>query len=445
MAEKKLQAQKKPEKKKTVNTGTKINYTIEPESGNFHRMVIDISPPNGVTRVEAAYVTPSGAVGLQRARRVKQARYESIIRSPETGEYRISIAAYGRRTLYNLLDSKCTIVIPNGHASVPKRTRMAKSINIPPPPSEIRKREVKTFPISSAYAKALQNLNFSINSSYQELKTGKLLTNPNVKFKSYIFGSGNFGVVFKLGMNEKFQALKCFTRASPDIAERYYYLSSYLSKVSLPFLVDFHYLSKAIRVIAKPKDYYPALMMDWVEGENINQFIEKNMQKPDTLLRFASNFISSVGRMQVSGIAHGDLSGDNIIVNDSGELTYIDYDGMFIPNLAGRNPPEKGHENFQHPARDKEYSERLDNFSALVIYLTAVAVAEDKSIWKFNNSDRDRLIFTSEDFKNPGSSEVIKKLNGMGKRVRKLTSLLEEFLGKDPLWDGASPAIIQNL
>lgn len=445
MATKSGQAGKKTRKGKNGQTDPVINFTIEPDSGNYHKMVIEVAPPNGITRVETAIRTPSGSIGLQRARKIDQAKYESVIHSGEAGEFRISIAAYGRRSLYGLLDSRYTIAIPNGHATAAQKKGKTSTIDIPPPPSEIRKRARKTFPISSAYAKALQNPNFSISNSYSNLKDAKLLTNPNVKFKSYIFGSGNFGAVFKLDLTGKFQALKCFTRAAPDIAERYYYLSSYLTRVSLPFLVNFNYLSKAVRVISNPKEFYPALLMDWVEGENVNQFIGKNLGNPDLILTFASNFIRSVSMMQMAGIAHGDLSGDNIIVRGNGDLTFIDYDGMFIPNLAGRGPPEKGHENFQHPAREREYSEKLDNFASLVIFLTAMAVSEDRSIWDYNNSDMDRLIFTSADFKNPGSSPVINKLHGMSRGIRKLTSILEEFLQKDPLWDGASPSVLMNL
>lgn len=426
------------------NTPTKISYSIDQkgtiESG--HRMTISVKPENGTRRVEAAYITPSGRTGLQRASKLDGSGYEAIIKSDEAGEFFVSITAYGKRKVLSLLSTKYTIMEENNGDSKPHLTRI---VDIPPPPDDLKNGAIKSWPVSGAYTKSLQNLNFSVADKYTNLRSGTLISNPNVKFKSYIFGSGNFGVVFKLQLESEFRALKCFTRASPDIAERYYFLSSYLSKIDLPFLVNFNYLTSAVRVIAKPKDFYPALMMDWVEGQNVNQFIEKHISKPDLIQKFAKNFVNSVTKMQMSGVAHGDLSGDNILVTDSGEPTFIDYDGMFIPSLAGKRAPEKGHENFQHPARNLEYSERLDNFSCLVIYLTALAVSEDREIWKYNNSDLDRLIFTSSDFSNPDTSGVFQHLRGMSRRIKKLTSLLEEFLRKDPLWDGASPRRIKNL
>lgn len=443
----KTRAAKKPVGKKAARAETGITYTVTPDqdSGQYPRMLISINSQagNGITRVETAFISPSGSIGVLKARKINPLAYETVLRSSEAGEFKVSIAAYGHGEIMGLLTSKFTIAAPNGHST--ESPSVSSVVNIPAPPSEIRKRSIKTWPISSAYSKALQNLNFSVSSGYQDLRSGKLIANPNVKFTSYIFGSGNFGVVFKMDTAGSYHALKCFTRAAPDIAERYYYLSSYLSRVSLPFLVNFKYLSKAVRVLSNPKDFYPALMMDWVEGQNVNEFIEKHIGDPNAILAFGENFISTVSRMQSAGIAHGDLSGDNILVTDSGSVTYIDYDGMFIPNLSGKNAPEKGHENFQHPARNTEYAANLDNFSALVIYLTAVSVAEDREIWKYNNGDRDRLIFRSEDFKKPAASELFGKLKNMSRRVKKLTALLEDYLTKDPLWEGASPSVVMNL
>lgn len=451
---------------KSSKADTRISFKVDQNSysGISHRMIIDLTSTDGITRVDAAYMSPSGSTGIQKAKRIESSSYEVMIKSPETGEFKISIAAYGRGEVLGFTSSKYTLNEPNGYSlssselpaqeplkvkkkSVPsiQAELKVKKIRIPKPPPEIKTREIKSWPISGAYTKALQNLNFSISQDYQDLKDGKVLLNPNVKFSSYIHGSGNFGIVFKLDVTGQYHALKCFTRAAPDIAVRYYYLSAYLSRISLPFLVNFKYLTGAVRVLSDPKEFYPALLMDWVEGQNVNQFIEKYLDSPSVILNFANNFIGSVHQMQSMNIAHGDLSGDNIMVGDAGNLTYLDYDGMYIPQLAGRNPPEKGHENFQHPKRTREYGINLDNFSALVIYLTAVAVAEDKKIWKYNGGDMDRMIFTSSDFKDPSNSQVIRALSNMSKRTRKLSKLLSDFLDKGPLWEGASPKILMNL
>lgn len=420
-----------------------IKFSIKNDGPNgYHRMLIRIIPPDGITRVDAAYISPSGSRWMQKARRISETDYEINVKRDEEGEFITSIAAYSNKGIVNMISGNYSFVA--GSKSRGTEKRKTQILEIPDPPPEIRNGVVRTWPVSSAYSKSLQNVSYSISEKYPDLRESKLVPNPNVKFTSYIHGSGNFGVVFKIERNGSFQAVKCFTRASPDIAERYYFLSAYLSKANLPFLVSFNYLTDAVRVVTKPKDYYPVLVMDWVEGQTLNQFIVNNLGSPDILMRFATSFIENVEKMQSLGIAHGDLSGDNILVENSGIHKFIDYDGMFVPPLSGRKSQESGHEHFQHPARTDEFTNKLDNFSSLVIYLSVVAVAENPQIWEYNGNDQDRLIFTASDFKEPENSKIISELRKMGKKVRRLTALLEEAVKEKPLWEGISPSIVKS-
>ncbi|QLQ08322.1 MAG: hypothetical protein HZY76_21580 [Anaerolineae bacterium] len=52
--------------------------------------------------------------------------------------------------------------------------------------------------------------------------------------------------------------------------------------------------------------------------------------------------------LQTHGIAHGDLQHGNVLVA-ADELRLIDYDGMYVPPLSGRESHEIGHRNYQHP------------------------------------------------------------------------------------------------
>ncbi|WP_188681330.1 protein kinase family protein [Thermogymnomonas acidicola] len=299
------------------------------------------------------------------------------------------------------------------------------------------------WPTSSQYAQAIQKPGFSINSRYQDLRSGTPVKNPNVRYSSYIHGSGNFGVVFKIDVSGRYYALKCFTRASGELNVRYREVSRYLRSRELPFLVEFHYLQEAIRVMSRPETYYPALRMSWIEGINLNRFIEQNLGKPRVLESAARTFIDQVYALQRNGIAHGDLSGDNILVSD-GKMYFIDYDGMYVPAFRGKKAPEMGHENFQHPRRRYEYNERIDGFSSLVILLSLIAVAKDPSLWDYNDGDADRLLFTSRDFTAPGESELISRLISMGGKVKKLTQFLVKFLDEDPDWAGGSPQKVRE-
>ena len=149
-------------------------------------------------------------------------------------------------------------------------------------------------------------------------------------------------------------------------------------------------------------------------------------------------------KLQKAGISHGDLAGDNIIVTNGGSVKLVDYDGMYIPDFKGQKSSEMGHADFQHPGRTGDtFSEKLDNFSALVIHLSLTAISVKPDLWdKFNGDDPDCLILRKHDFLNPDISPVFKELSGMrDKRVKKMCTLLREHLSNGPLWDGANPSV----
>lgn len=306
------------------------------------------------------------------------------------------------------------------------------------------------WPGQSDYAKAMQNLEFSIAASYPRMRNAKVAPNPYVKLPgNIVYSSGNYGTIFKLENNGSSQALKCFTRSKPDLNRRYAAISRTLkshSREGLAF-VDFQYLPKAIRTFRNPEIYFPVLTMHWIEGTNLNVFIAEQLRRKDALYDVAVNFLQEMIKIRNAGIAHGDIAGDNIVINSSGRLTLVDYDGMYVPEFSGLKAEEFGHDNFQHPQRGAAtYSERLDNFSILVTYLSLLAVAEDPSLWpKYNKGDQDCLIFRKSDFTDPKHSPVMVELSSRRGRIGRLTGLLTDAIHHDPLWGGCDPQNIAKL
>ncbi len=445
--------------------------TIEPEEievsyngqqkGGLGTFTISLPPMVGLKRVDIAMISSSGFEKLARVTMRSDGRYHLETRLDGAGEYSASVAVYGSTGVVikpfsfkvesirtqpeerKKRDSKPSK--PSKQPKVPRQAKISRTpgkiagIPDPPkPPKEIMESQSRIWPISSNYSQALQNLKFSISSQYPHLLNAKLEPNPNVRMKSYVYGSGNFGTVFKASLDGKYWALKLFTRASPDIAERYFYISWFLSQVKHPFLVNFNYYPSAVRVMNKPSEYFPMLALEWVEGITLNQFINRNLGNRAMIEKAAKSFLDGVMSLQGSGIAHGDLSGDNIIVSPSGDITFIDYDGMFVPPLKGKSSSEKGHEHFQHPKRGDEFNLAMDNFSTLVIYLSLIAVAEDRRIWNYNDGDSDRLIFQASDFLNPDKSRVFSDLSKQSKKIRINTELLADFCRHDSQWKSFS-------
>lgn len=309
------------------------------------------------------------------------------------------------------------------------------------PPSAVAASANVPWPGQSEYARAMQNIEFCISTSYPEMRICQVVPNPYVQLAgNIVYSSGNYGTIFKLENSGSAHALKCFTRSKQDINERYAAISKALKSFSGKgnAFVDFRYLPKAIRTFKEPNTYFPVLLMDWVEGRNLNTFISDNLKNGKELRNLADSFISEMIRIQKAGIAHGDIAGDNIVIDESGEMVLVDYDGMYVPAFAGYRSQELGHDNFQHPQRSATtYSDRLDNFSVLVTYMSLLALAEEPSLWKkYNQGDQDALIFRRSDFTDPEHSPVLKELRKHKGKVGDLARLMDQALAQDPLWEG---------
>ncbi|MGC8609518.1 MAG: protein kinase domain-containing protein, partial [Thermoplasmata archaeon] len=306
-------------------------------------------------------------------------------------------------------------------------------------PDEVSFTEVKSWPNQFEYARAFQNASFALNST---LKGGKIIRNPNVKMPSnYVYSSGNYGLIFKLEIDGKYYALKCFTKGS-DLHRKYYEISKYISRKRPGCLTSFEYIDNAVRTIKEPEKFYPALKMEWIDGDTLYDYIRKNLEDPKALRNIGNQFIKSVYELQKAGIAHGDLSNDNILVN-GGKIFFVDYDGMYVPAFKGMKASENGHENFQHPGRTfNDYSEKLDSFSALVIYTGIYALSIDPGLWKFNDDDPDALLFRKKDFIDTKHSPVFAALSAKKGKTQKLASEIKKALASGPEYSIDLPKLI---
>ncbi len=127
--------------------------------------------------------------------------------------------------------------------------------------------------------------------------------------------------------------------------------------------------------------WYPILKMEWINGESLSTYIEKNLTNPAAIQSLSQKFIELAKNLEQNSIAHGDLQHGNIIVVGE-EIKLVDYDGMYVPGLDGMLSNEIGHPNYQHPIRsEKDFGPYLDRFSEWIIYLSLKAISLDPSLW----------------------------------------------------------------
>jgi len=99
--------------------------------------------------------------------------------------------------------------------------------------------------------------------------------------------------------------------------------------------------------------------------------------------------------------------------------------------MQGLKACENGHPAYQHPKRPlAPFDHRIDKFSALVIYLSLLGLAEDQNLWRKYHDDN--LIFKKEDFVNPTSSLLFRRLKNTGGEVEKLTEQLIRACSLEP-------------
>ena len=237
--------------------------------------------------------------------------------------------------------------------------------------------------------------------------------------------SGAFACVYSVSVGNRTFAVRCFTREVSDQKTRYGELSSYLLNVLPPSFVDFEYVEHGIHLRG---DRYPIVKMEWVDGELLSRFVGSRLDQPDTLRRVAAQWRGGpAASLRGLRIAHNDLQHGNVMVQRDGSIRLVDYDGMFLPKFRGEGSPELGHKNYQHPQRSGEhYDENVDNFPSLVIYLSLLAIASDPGLWDFH--DEDNLIFTRNDYSDPGRSELFGRLKSSpDQAVAKLSERLENY------------------
>ncbi len=254
-----------------------------------------------------------------------------------------------------------------------------------------------------------------------DLAAGEVVRHP--KRGTPLVYSGNFAAAYPVVCGSRKYAVRCFTREVIDQRDRYGHLTNYLSHTLPAPLVEFDFYEKGIKVRGV---WYAIVKMEWVNGEPLDKYVKDRLTQPGELNRVARRWRGAVGDILSREIAHNDLQHGNVMVQFDSSIRLVDYDGIFLPQYQGQDSPEIGHRNFQHPDRtEKDYAKYVDNFPALVIYLSLLALAADPSLWRFNNDDN--LILTRADFEDPSQSECFRALkSSTDSAVRHLAGQLEE-------------------
>lgn len=286
---------------------------------------------------------------------------------------------------------------------------------------------MKTFPSRTEITTAMSNPHVCY-------KATELIDGNVIKTSSRVIQySGGYTNVFPFVNKEKHKvAVRLWIADIGDAKMRTSEISSYLKGVNSNYFEEFHYVDDAVLISGQ---LHPVVIMTWVDGDTLKEYIDKNINNKSVLYSLADKFKRMVEHFHDLNIAHGDLQHGNIMVRSDGSLAVIDYDSMYIKPLDGLPDIIKGLEGYQHPARlsNKMVHSKLDYFSELVIYLSLLVFAKYPSLWD-QVRDTEDLLFEKDDFLNPSQSQIIQKLKSSGdEEIVDLTDKMLEELAKDDL------------
>ena len=297
---------------------------------------------------------------------------------------------------------------------------------------------MNAFPAAGDYYKAVQ-------------APARCFTVPKLQAAQFVWDSlgptlarGSSAVVFQAAVEGRTQALRCYIREDASSRDRYSALDAYLAGHDLsPYVSGTTWLDRAITV---NRVTWPVLTMDWIDGRTLNEYVDFLVTGSNAaaLTTLAGRWRELVALLQRSEFAHGDLQHGNVMVDQDGQLRLVDFDGVWIPQLAGQSPPtEFGHPNYQHPVQHV-WDRWLDTFSALVIYLSLVALGRDPGLWLALYNSKN-LLFAKNDFFPPFKTEAWKQLAALrDPQVDELARKLQECCG--PFWvcDRSLEAILEQ-
>lgn len=241
--------------------------------------------------------------------------------------------------------------------------------------------------------------------------------------------SGGFSTVLRIILNGQDKAFRIILRRINQIEIQYRIFKNTLESDTSGYFVDFDFYPNELNT---GDNNYHCMIMDWVNGIDLKKYVAKNLSSPYRIKDTAQKFLTMMTYLHGKGISHGDLHHGNIMVKPTGELVLIDYDGLYIPNMGQYKDVIKGKTAYQHPTLRNANSlknSHLDYFSAIVIYLSLLAIAEKPELFKSQKiaGNDEGFLFSPEELKNTNAA-IFRQLDNMSLEVRKYKNLLIQAL-----------------
>ncbi len=192
-----------------------------------------------------------------------------------------------------------------------------------------------------------------------------------------VYYVGNSAIIFVIMHHGVWHCAKCYTSAAEHARREIIYGEKLLAE-ELYIAID---EEKGV--------WLDVVLEEWREGETLIDhlaWLVKNSDR-DSLHTLSRNFDALALDLLAAQWAHGDITCENIIVNNlTGELHLIDFDNIYTPELDDFKSCELGTEAYQHPARTiEDFDRTIDDYSLALISTSLSLIAHDPETYTANS------------------------------------------------------------
>jgi hypothetical protein len=203
-------------------------------------------------------------------------------------------------------------------------------------------------------------------------------------FGQRIYSSGGFAYVAKAKLGGRYWALRLLKSECSGYVERHQFLEQLSMRGGLP--PSFRHTRVVAEGLVDPQRNLklPVVMIEWCHGPTLERFVRQACEHGETakisLLREKLRALEH--DLYEHTIAHGDVSGKNILVDDSEgdlQLFLVDYDSVWMPEIATLTSPI-GVGDLQHPRRPNPIGADADRIAFAFIDLALAALERQPSL-----------------------------------------------------------------
>jgi len=254
---------------------------------------------------------------------------------------------------------------------------------------------------------------------------------------TFFWGQGRFAVVSKVTIRGDEWALRLPLSKQAGADARYTAIAQEVANGNTLF-VPVEYSTEGIAVPVGTSQIRPVVLMKWVSGLAVRDFVIQACINNDvqTLLLLRNAFVNLASELQLWGVVHGDLSPDNILVDEQADtlkLQLVDYDSVQILHV-GHLPTSVGLTPMRHP-KGPVQPDALSDMFPLHIYISVLtALANNPKIGQSpDNYDQKFLVdsqILDQGIKNPIVKEL---LDSAPEEIGNLIDLLNAPYEQTPL------------